>query len=95
MTGTEAIVPSARLSNREIRTLTGRRRLTFGARQLRANQRTVNRTLVRDRFVYVFVVFLIHRRGFVAWFVLLRGRGRSRDNFFVLDHWRAEFFRLV
>ena len=45
MTGTESVVSSCRLPNREIRTLTGHGRLTFNPRQLRANQRTMNRAL--------------------------------------------------
>jgi hypothetical protein len=93
MSGTEAIVPSARLPNREVRALTGRGRLTFDAGQLGANQGTVNWTFIRNRFVRMFVLFLIHQRRFVT--RLLRLRRRSCDNVFVLVDRRAWFVRLV
>jgi len=52
----ESIWPSARLANREIRSLTSDRRLSFNSRQLRANQRTVDGPFVADRTFSVFVV---------------------------------------
>src|SRR6185436_5231234 len=78
ITGTEAIVSTGGLPNGEIRTLTCDGRLTFNPRQLRANQRTMNRAFIRGRRARLLVLirFLRLRRGFISAQRLIGGSGR-------------------
>jgi hypothetical protein len=97
MTRTEAIVAAARLPNREVRPLPSRRWLTLNARELRSNQRTMNRTFVRDWFALLVVLFGIRNDRFFSALGVLRliGFGNCLFPFFVLDGRRADLFRVL
>jgi hypothetical protein len=98
MPRTETIVSSSRLTNREVWSLSRRRRLTFDSWKLSPNQRTVNGPLIRGRLVLLVVVFRLRRYWFFVTLDGLRLHGFLNGFFeqlFVLVNRPADLFRVV
>ena len=97
MPGTETIVASSRLTNREVWSLSRHRRLTFDSWKLSSNQRTVNRPLIRGR-LDVILMFRLRRYGFFRTLDALGRHGFLNGLFeqlFLLLTRPADLFRLV
>jgi hypothetical protein len=98
MPRTETIIASSRLANREVWSLSRRRRLTFDSWQLSPDQWTVNGPLIRRRLV-LFLILLRLRQYRFFWTLdglrLLRFLNGFVEQLFVLMNGLADVFRLV